>query len=238
MKIRFAALLAVCCLPLIAALPVLAEDNTPVKAERGKEAGKTPTEWISLFDGKSLDGWDVTQFGSQAEVQAKDGYLELELGYPMTGVTITEEKFKTLPKINYEMQLEAKRALGSDFFVGLTFPVKDDSCTLIMGGWGGGVIGISSLDGYDASENETTTYSTFKLGQWYKVRLKVTDAVIQVWLDGEQIIDVNIEDKKIDTRIEVTLSEPLGLSSFETTSHIRNFKVRPLAESELKDEAE
>lgn len=234
MKTRFASLLASCCLLALTAAPSLAEDKTEAKAK----ADKAPTKWISLFDGKSLDGWDITQFGSEAEVRAKDGYLELELGYPMTGVTITEEKFKKLPKINYEMQLEAKRHLGSDFFVGLTFPVKDKSCTLVMGGWGGGVVGISSLDGYDASENETTTYGTFKLGQWYKVRLKVTEKVIQVWLDGEQIIDADIEGKKIDTRIEVALSEPLGLASFETTSHIRNFKVRPLAEEELKADAE
>src|SRR5690606_26771470 len=118
-----------------------------------------------------------------------------------------------LPKINYEISLEARRVLGGDFFVGLTIPVKEAYCSLIMGGRGGGVIGISSLDGYDASENETTTYHAFKNDQWYKVRLQVTDKQIRVWQDDEKMVDVDISDKRINTRLEVGLSEPLGLAT-------------------------
>src|SRR5690606_19687811 len=125
-------------------------------------------------------GWTKTMFGGEAEVEVVDGNLQIGMGSPLTGVTITSEAFKPLPKINYEISLEARRVLGGDFFVGLTIPVKESYCSLIMGGWGGGVIGISSLDGYDASENETTTYHAFKNDQWYKVRLQVTDKQIRV----------------------------------------------------------
>ena len=38
----------------------------------------------------------------------------------------------------------------------------------------GGVVGLSSIGGFDASENETTQFVEFKNGQWYKIRLRVT----------------------------------------------------------------
>ncbi|MCA8983972.1 MAG: DUF1080 domain-containing protein [Planctomycetaceae bacterium] len=209
-----------------------------LSSARGDEPGTPadraqPAQDISLFDGKTLLGWKKTEFGSEAGVNVVDGCLELELGSPLTGVTITPEAFRKVPKQNYELTLEAKRVIGGDFFVGLTFPVKKDSCSLIMGGWGGGLIGISSLDSFDASENETTTYHAFKNDQWYKVRVRVTDDRIRVWLDNEPVINVETTDKRISTRIEVSLCEPLGLCTFQTTAHLRNLKMRPLTKTEL-----
>ncbi|MCG6156892.1 3-keto-disaccharide hydrolase [Rubinisphaera margarita] len=210
---------------LLLTLPfsLAAADDQPAEGKKNAKA-------ISLIKGDKLDGWQKTQFGGPGEVSVKEGVLTIEMGSPLNGVTITEEAFKKLPKVNYEMRLEAKRELGGDFFVGLTFPVKDQHCSLIMGGWGGGVIGISSIDGYDASENESTTYATFENGKWYNIRLQVTDNRITVWLDDEEMVDVDIEERRLDTRIEVDLSKPLGLSSFETTAKIRDFKIRPLSE--------
>ena len=79
-----------------------------------------------------------------------------------TGITHTNP----LPKINYEVTLKAMKIDGSDFFCGLTFPVNDAFCTLIAGGWGGGLVGLSSLDNYDASENETSTFRGFEKKRW------------------------------------------------------------------------
>lgn len=208
-------------------------------AVRGEEsAEKSPSknknQVISLFDGKTLTGWKVTNFGSEKEVQAVEGTLELEMGDPLTGVTIDPKFFEKLPKVNYEITLEAKRVLGGDFFVGLTFPVKQDSCSLILGGWGGGLVGISSIDSFDASENETTTYHGFKNDQWYRIRLRVTEDRILAWLDDKPIVSLETTDKKLSTRIEVTLSEPLGLCTFQTTARYRDFKMRPLTAQELK----
>jgi len=202
--------------------------HSAVAESKPKDAKKAGA--ISLIKGNSLEGWKKTQFGGPGEVSVEEGVLTIEMGSPLNGVTLSEEAFKKLPKINYEIRFEAKRELGGDFFVGLTFPVKDQHCSLIMGGWGGGVIGISSIDGYDASENESTTYSTFENGKWYNIRLKVTDDRITVWLDDEEMVDVEIEDRRLDTRIEVDLSKPFGLASFETTAKIRELKIVPLSE--------
>ena len=81
----------------------------------------------------------------------------LDFGSSMTGVTY---QGKDLPRTDYEIRLEAQRIDGTDFFCGLTFPVHDAHLSLIVGGWGGSLVGLSSLDGKDASRNETRPSST------------------------------------------------------------------------------
>ena len=89
----------------------------------------------------------------------------------VSGVTWT----KPFPKSNYEFRLEAMRVQGSDFFAGITFPVGGAHCSWINGGWGGMVVGLSSLDDMDASENDTGVSRIFESGRWYRLRLRVTE---------------------------------------------------------------
>ena len=196
--------------------PAVAKPSATTDSEK-------PVEWKSLFDGKTLTGWKVTDFAGHGEVNVKDGQIILETG-AMTGITWTND----LPRTNYEVSLEAMRVEGSDFFCGLTFPVGKDPCSLIVGGWGGGVVGLSSLDSQDAASNETTRYMTFKSGKWYQVRLRVTSSKIQAWLDADKVVDVDTADKTISIRLEVEESKPLGIASWSTTAALRNIKVRRL----------
>ncbi|NOX55178.1 MAG: DUF1080 domain-containing protein [Planctomycetes bacterium] len=189
------------------------------------------TQWISLFDGKTLKGWKITDFGGQGEVTVKDGQLILGMGADLTGITWTHPE--KLPKIDYEVSLDAMRVDGTDFFCGLTFPVKDSPCTLIVGGWGGGLCGLSSLDGMDASENETSTFMDFKNGRWYHIRLRVTGKRIQAWIDDEKIVDVDITDRKLSVRIEVELSRPFGIATWQTTAALKNIRIRRLTPEEV-----
>jgi 3-keto-disaccharide hydrolase len=184
-----------------------------------------PDGWTSLFDGKTLKNWKVTDFGGGGQPRVESGNLILPVGETLTGVTWTGP---ALPTMNYEVYGEAKRVDGSDFFYGLTFPVRDSHASLIIGGWGGGVCGISSLDGFDASENETTTFRGFETGKWYKFRLRVTPKKIEAWIDNDKIVDASIEGRKIGVRIEVEQSKPFGLASYQTTAAIRNLKVRKI----------
>ncbi|MBN1851572.1 MAG: DUF1080 domain-containing protein [Pirellulales bacterium] len=178
-----------------------------------------------LFDGKSLDGWKKTDFPGSGDVLVKDKQLILRFGETLTGVTYQ----RPLPKTNYEVSLEAQRVDGSDFFCGLTFPVGDEFCSLILGGWGGSVIGLSSLDGLDASMNPTTDYEHFENGRWYKIRLRVTDAKIEAWIGDKQYIDVQRKGVKFSVRIEVDESRPFGIASYQSTAAIRNFRLRSIA---------
>jgi len=199
----------------------------------GEAAGAEPTEpgdWKPLFDGKTLAGWKATEFGGEGGVAVKNGELVIEKGASMTGITFKGNP----PRMNYEIELEARRLNGYDFFCGLTFPVAKSYCSLILGGWGGGVVGLSSVDGYDASENETTQYIEFNDKQWYKVKVRVTEPRIECWLDGKQVVDQKLKDHKMDTRIEMDLCQPLGIATWETTGGIRNFRMRELTAEEVK----
>ena len=109
------------------------------------------------------------------------------MGNPFTGVNWTND----FPKMNYEVAFDAMRVMGSDFFCGLTVPVGESFCSLIVGGWGGTLVGISSLDGMDASENETTKFVSFETGRWYRIRLRVTEKKLQAWIDQEKLVDVD-----------------------------------------------
>lgn len=202
---------------------------TDSKPEAG-ENSKDKQNWISLFDGKTLEDWKKTNFGGEGEVEVKDGRILMHFGSDMTGVH-TERK---LPKNNYEVELEAMRVDGSDFFCGLTFPVKKDHCSLIVGGWGGGVVGLSSINGFDASENDTTSYRQFKAKQWYSIRVRVTDESIQAWIDDKRVVNQTLKDRKISTRVEVEPSKPFGISCWQTTAALKNIRYRELDKKELK----
>jgi hypothetical protein len=206
---------------ILAAHLAFAEDKEkPSPADQGPK-------WIVLFDGKSLDGWKSTMYGGEGEVKVENGEMIVEQGAPLSGVTFQDAK--KLLKTNYEISLEAKRLTGSDFFCGLTFPVREkEHCSFICGGWGGALTGISSIDGYDASENSTTNVKEFKNDKWYKIRVKVTDDRLKCWIDDEQLVDVDIKDKKLTTRGEVDLSQPFGLCSFEVKAAYRDVKIRPI----------
>ena len=181
--------------------------------------------WQPLFDGKTLGKWKSTEFGGQGECTVENGTLVLNHGEPLTGVTWQGEPPM---KNNYEIQLDAQRVDGSDFFCGLTFPVDKGNASLIIGGWGGALCGISNLDDNDAANNETTKLHEFKNKQWYHIRLRVEPEKMQAWIDDEQIINVNTKDKKIGIRFEVELSRPLGIASFQCTAALKNIQWRPL----------
>lgn len=183
-------------------------------------------DWLPLFDGEALGDWKSTPFGGEGTVAVVDGALRINAGASLSGVTFGGE----FPRQRYEIALEARRVEGDDFFCGLTFPVGDDACSLILGGWGGGVVGLSSIDGSDASENDTTQYHEFVRGRWYDVVVRVTPERIECLLDGKPIIDQPLEGRRLSIRHEVELSMPLGIATYATTGEARNIRWRAIPE--------
>jgi len=185
--------------------------------------------WVSLFDGSSLRGWRILDDGyymSHGDVFVKDGAMRLEPGQELTGVAWSGP----FPCDNYEVALEAARVSGYDFFCGMTFPVGHERCTLIVGGWGGTVVGLSNVDGQHAADNETTQGISFERGRWYRIRLRVTTPRIEVWLDDEKIIDLAREGHHFDVWDEQDAVRPFGFATWETGGALRNIRVRRLAE--------
>lgn len=181
--------------------------------------------WQPLFDGKSLTNWKSTPFVGEGPVKVENGQIILEAGNDLTGITWTGP---ALPATNYELTLQAMRVDGRDFFAGVTFPVADSFCSLILGGWGGSVTGLSNINGMDASENETSRAVEFVNGRWYDVRIRVTPERIDAWLDGKSLVSQVLKNTEVSTRIEVDPSRPLGIASWRTKSALRDIRLRRL----------
>jgi hypothetical protein len=184
------------------------------------DSGATGAGWTSL-----VGQWQAVEGGG--EFEEKGGVLRLGQGYPMTGARWQGE----LPRVPFEFEAEARRVLGSDFFFSLTFPgrVEGEAASLIVGGWGGGLVGISSIDGLDASENETCEFLSFENGTWYAIRLRVTEDRIGVWIDDRQITEVSIEDRRLSLRLgPIEDCLPFGVATFGTEGEIRNLRWRPV----------
>jgi hypothetical protein len=213
-----------CCLAAWTFSVVALAADVPVK----------PDAWKPLFDGKTLQGWKPADYLGAGKVQVRDGAIVLEAGKQMTGIV---HSFEGLPRINYEVTLEAKRVDGDDFFCTTTFPIGKDYCSLVVGGWGGSVVGLSSINGQDASENETSTTREFQKNAWYRVRIRVAAARVTAWIDNDKVIDVPTEDRKFTTRVECNPCKPFGLVTWNTAGAIRDIRLRPLTAREIADAA-
>ncbi len=195
------------------------ETNTTVVTQKSKA-----TDPNSLFDGETLDGWKITEYGTQGPVSVSEGKLILNYGDGCTGVTWEKE----FPKVNYEVTLEAQKTSGNDFFCGITFPVNDEFCSLIVGGWGGPVVGLSCIDGNDAAHNSTQILKKFDKNVWYKIKLQVTGEKITAWIDNEKLVDFAYSGHRLNVRAGIELSRPFGLFTWETTGEIRNIRMQKL----------
>jgi hypothetical protein len=213
---------------------VLAAAPADPKAQLQGNVKKDPFAWEDLCDGKTLKGWTAPKFGGEGKVEVKDGAIVLHAGDTLTGITCTGKP----PRTNYELTLDGRKLDGADFFATTTFPVGDKCVSLVTGGWGGSLVGISCVDFYDASDNATTKFHDFKKNQWYSFRIRVTDAKIECWIDKEKMVDLARKGHKFSVRMECDLSQPLGVSSYATSGAVKNIRVRNLKPEEVKAAAD
>lgn len=202
----------------------------------GEEPAKPTTppkpKEFSLFDGKSLAGWKEIDYAGKASVEVVDGEIRVGQGEVLTGVVLADKPPLT---INYEISLDAMKIDGSDFFCALTFPINDKHCTMVVGGWGGGLVGISSIDHMDASENSTQVIRSFESKKWYKIRLRVTESKFEGWIDDKKLIDFDHKGRALSMRVgDIEQSVPLGLSTFQTKAAYKNIIMKAVPAEEAK----
>jgi hypothetical protein len=192
-------------------------------------------EPVQLFNGRDLTGWKTADLFEGGKVAVlPDGAVECDFGNPMTGIAYTN----TPPRMNYELSLQAVRVQGFDFFVALTLPIETNYCTIIIGGWGGNLCGISSVDYLDASENQWSENTTLENERWYTLRVRVTPGVLQVFLD-ETLYTARVEGPpsrfSLRSGSDIDKTGPLGLASYRTKARWRNFTLTPITELGPKD---
>ncbi len=212
--------------------------EAPAQPDRETTARPGPPLAVSqttraLFDGRSLAGWETIGFGSQSEILVQDGMLVSGAGSPLAGVRFAGGD---LPKTNYRLCVEAMKISGTDFFCCITFPVNHEFCSLVLGGWGGPVCGISCIDGVDAAGNETRTLKKFEPGQWYAIQIDVSDERIVCRIDGQTLVDLPLAGIHLSLRTEVEATRPVGICAFETESAWRNIQlIQPAVTAPVPD---
>ena len=111
----------------------IGEEASKTSVQATSDQKKDPYAWQVLFDGKTLKGWKTPDFFSEGKVSVADGCIILGEGNGVTGITYAGKP----PRTNYEIQFQAKRLKGEDFFGSVTVPVGKEHCSVIIGGWGG-----------------------------------------------------------------------------------------------------
>lgn len=185
--------------------------------------------WIVLFDGadaekSSLGQFESSQFGGDGDIAVVAGSIHLGYGSPLTGITWTGKP----PTGDYEFEVTAARLSGIDFFCGVTFPVRESHLTLVLGGWGGAVSGLSNLDDEDASNNPTRTLRYFENNRDYVITVRVRGSRVDVEIDGAPFLGLDHRQHQLSLRPEVELSRPFGIAAYATEAAVRSVRWRPL----------
>ena len=201
-----------------------AQDNEADKTTDKAAPAAAKKQGKALFDGKSLKGWKKIDFGGTGDIEVDDGEIILYTGELLTGLKWEGEvPYKT----NYEISLDAMRIDGVDFFCALTFPIAGAHSTFVVGGWGGSLVGISSIDDMDASENSTGSVQKLEDKQWYKLRVRVTDTRLDAWIDEKQVVKLLHTGRRMGMRFgEIEECVPLGIATFQTKAAIKNIRIK------------
>jgi len=215
----------------------LPQRKPPVKPEPPPDDDERWTEWVDLFDGKTLSGWRVVRgFAGFPEkggkVRAENGRIVLERGERLTAIAWTG----AFPRADYEVKVDAMRVAGQEDFSSLVFPVEESPCTLILGGFGGTVTGVATVDGKYPYERRGTPI-VFERGRWYTVRLRVTKAKIEAWIDDQRIVDFERAAHTFGRGGWVQAVKSFGLFSHRTEAAVRNIRLRRLKPEEPKAKA-
>ena len=200
------------------ASPAAAEDdNAPVPtAVEFVAPSLTDAEiragWISLFDGRSLFGWDVP---TVTNWHVEDGAIVADSGEK--SLLLTPFHFD-----DFELRCSFHVAAGGNSGIFLrtsqnsSNPVKDTYELNICDSHPTHKTG--SLVGRHIAENVPAVE-----GAWHDFRVLCKGPVIQVWLDEKQIVDFS------DASDAIRLTGRIGLQMNEGRSAFRNVFIRPLS---------
>ncbi|MBK8093937.1 MAG: hypothetical protein IPK32_18695 [Verrucomicrobiaceae bacterium] len=180
-----------------------------------------------LFDAPHAAAWKSAGVVGEGKSALVDGELTLSTGEPMTCMRMEAFQAPAFPTQRYRIEFETMRTEGADFFGSLTFPVRGrDHLTLILGGWGGSLVGLSSIDGEDASNNSTRGNLDFVNGRWYRVKIELRDEEVQVWIDGRLYVNTNLRGREASLRPgDIESCRPLGFATYLSACRVRGLVV-------------
>ena len=178
-------------------------------------------EWQSLFDGKSLEGWEARSKGQTVKVE--NGEIQL-LSKKANLWLVHNKSFE-----NFELELEAKmplegynsgigfRCTGAKKPLGYQCEIdnaKSGSIYAIGKGWV-----LPEKEAWDAFYK--VAGNCYKAGEWNKFRIKCLADHIQIWINGHKTAD--IKDSRF-TKGQIALQHH-GKGEMH---YFRNIKIKEL----------
>jgi len=161
-------------------------------------------DWVSLFDGKTLNGWSKAALG-KATYEVVDGTIHGTTveGSPNTflasekqyGDFELEFEVKVHDKLNSGVQIRSREKTEADGkpvgrFFGPQVEIESSP------GQSGYVYGEATGRGWLSAkpQDKGHAHSHIKNGEWNKYRIVANGPRIQTWINGEMVEDLTDED--------------------------------------------
>lgn len=162
--------------------------------------------WITLFNGKDLDGWE--QHGGKAEYRVEDGAVvgKTVLNTPnsflctkrLYGDFILELEFKVAPAMNSGIQFRSEvfeketevtiagktKKIPADRVHGYQYEIDPSSRA-----WSAGVYDEGRRGWLFDLKNNPEAQKAFKQGEWNRARIECRGDRIQTWINGVKAAD-------------------------------------------------
>ena len=195
-------------------------------------------EWVSLFDGKSLDGW--SQKNGKATYVVKDGTILGTTAKKSPNSFLCTEKAYGNFELTFEVKLNnnelnsgvqirsqtkdgtpAGRVNGPQVEIEATGPKGSES----------GYVYGEACGGWMTPKDQLKSHKHFKNGEWNSYRIVANGANIKSWVNGQAVSDLTDETKfkshpKGFIGLQVHGVGPRGPFSVQW----RNIKIRELGE--------
>jgi hypothetical protein len=155
-----------------------------------------PEGFTSIFDGKDLAGWHISQtnhHGNSTGWSVEDGILRATQDRPGNGgILLTDKKYR-----DFEVTVDVKPDWGCDGGLFLRSNEAGDAYQVMIDFLEGGVVGGIYGEGLKGVESNTAALVNrdwrkyWKEDDWntLKARIEGEAPHIQVWLNGQQLVD-------------------------------------------------
>ena len=161
--------------------------------------------WVSLFDGKTLSGWNRAALG-KAEYEVKDGAIHGTTVEGSQNSFLASEKeygnfelkfeVRVHDKLNSGVQIRSREKTADDDKkdVGRFFgpQVEIESSPGQSGYVYGEATGLKWLS--EEPKDKSHSHSHVKNGEWNKFRIVAEGPRIQTWINGEKVADLTHEE--------------------------------------------
>ena len=204
-------------------------ERPALKPEPPPDDDQRWTEWEDLFDGKTLNSWQIRSdghFKQHGQVRVSPDGIRLERGKgSFTGILCTRD----VPAADYELAFDVRREAGGDQCVAAKFPTGTQR--LAFGIWtrdNRSCADVEMVDEKGVWSNDTRREIDVRSGRWYHLRVRVTLRRVEAWVDDVQVADLDTAGHKLHTAGHIQHELPLGLHTEVSTCTLRAIRLRRL----------